>query len=154
MDEISIPMKMRLWPMLLCLLFFGPGAYFLFFAVLEAEPGERSEPLMGFVICCLFAVVPLFLMVAGRRNPQALVLGRDEIRLPRGMFSKRAPRIRYDEIRSMDEMKVSGQRFLAFDAISGSYTISAIMLPRNVPLSEIKQQITRRAAIARGVGVR
>jgi len=69
--------------------------------------------------------------------------------LPKGWFGRRAPRVAYAEITTMDEMRVSGQRFLAFSAAGKSYTISAIMLPKTMTLAELKQQITHRVAIAR-----
>ena len=154
MDRIVIPMKLRSWPMVACLVFFGPGAYFLFFAALEADPGTESRTWIAFACSATFALVSAGLLIAGQRSKAQLILAEDELVLPKGWFSKRPPRIRYDEITTMDEMKVSGQRMLAFNTSSGSYTINEILLPRRVALSELKADILRRVAIARGVGLR
>jgi hypothetical protein len=136
--------------LVLGLLLFGGGAFFMAYMAGHPEEGLHSVPvLLGRSGAASFywvaaslsaALAALTLLLIARRFVIArfLELQQNELVLPRGWFNTRHIRIPYAQIERVWERKISGQSLLFVAAAGRRYKINSSLLPNDAIYSAIR----------------
>ncbi len=94
-----------------------------------------------FVCSILFVIVGAMGAFRSITNPGTLRLGEYEITFPCGFMARDCARIQYDQIKSLSEMKTSGQTILTINTRDKKYSIVQGHLPSKDAYTSVKNKL-------------